>query len=90
MRNIGRQNFTTYIDIKKYINNVLGNSGMPFDDLYLYPEEVESLTEEEKLDLMLLTTINNIKPLRIYIIDPIAIYICDYFKDLYNKYRLLF
>ncbi len=83
MRYIGRPIFSTHTDIRNYINDILNKSGMLFEDLYLYPEEVDDFTEEEKLDLMLLTKGTNAKTLRIYVIDPDTKHICDYFEDIY-------
>lgn len=92
-RNLGRPDFNSHRDVREYINTIVNKSEVVFEDFYLYPDEVESFTEEEKLDLMLLTnyTVQLKKGLlRIYVIDPDAIHIKDYWEDIYEKYRLLF
>lgn len=91
-RNLGRPNFHSHRDVREYINTIVNKSEVIFEDFYLYPDEVESFTEEEKLDLMLLTNYTGrLKGLlRIYMIDPDTIHIKDYWKDVYEKYRLLF
>jgi hypothetical protein len=89
-RNLGRPNFHSYRDVREYINTIVNKSEVIFEDFYLYPDEIESFTEEEKLDLMLLTNFGGDKRLRIYVIHPDTVHIKDYWEDVYEKYRLLF
>lgn len=89
-RNLGRPNFHSHRDVREYINTIVDKMHVVFEDFYLYPDEIESFTEEEKLDLMLLTNFGGDKRLRIYVIDPDTVHIKDYWKDVYEKYRLLF
>jgi len=92
MRNVGRPNFTCHKDIREYVNKLIEKSAMHIEDLYLYPDEIETLTEIEKLDLMMLGSdqVGKKNKLRIFIIDPDTIHIEEYFEEVYRKYRLLF